>query len=201
MKTVTRNYDVYTFDELSNDIKEKVINYFRNNDYFCWNDLDNEFLEDSFKSQIKEKGYEVEYIGFSLGYTQSDYVGFKGSVDISRMANRMLEEGYLSKKEYNRLMYIYNYHCFFINISYDNYNYNKIDDYLCFHSFIKNEGLLEVVAEKFTDFIREDVDDICYTLKKQGYRAIDYNYSDEYIIETIEANEYEFLSNGKIFRY
>lgn len=36
-------------------------------------------------------------------------------------------------------------------------------------------------------------------LEKAGYEDIEYQQSDEAIKETIIANEYEFLSNGKLY--
>ena len=46
-----------------------------------------------------------------------------------------------------------------------------------------------MAEEKFNSLIRDIIDRI--------ESSIDYRFTDEAIIEDIEANDYEFLSNGK----
>jgi hypothetical protein len=41
--------------------------------------------------------------------------------------------------------------------------------------------------------------ELCKDLEKKGYEDIEYQCSDEAITETIIANDYEFLSNGKMY--
>jgi hypothetical protein len=41
--------------------------------------------------------------------------------------------------------------------------------------------------------------DLCKDLEKQGYEEIEYQFSDECIIEDIQANEYEFTEEGNIY--
>ena len=53
MQTITKEYKVFEFDELSDDVKQKVIEkyYDINVDFSDWY----EFVIDDFKEQIKEK--------------------------------------------------------------------------------------------------------------------------------------------------
>jgi hypothetical protein len=40
---------------------------------------------------------------------------------------------------------------------------------------------------------------LCGELEKNGYSEIEYYYSDENIIETILANDYQYTINGQLF--
>lgn len=87
----------------------------------------------------------------------------------------------------------------------------------CGRKFLKDRDAL---VEKYSDGIRKDLvtedneyefDKDCYDLEKDFLRAIledyrinlnkdyDFRNSDKYVIEAIEANEYEFTQDGKIF--
>ena len=55
------------------------------------------------------------------------------------------------------------------------------------------------IVEKIIDFIDEDI----FTYSDKVYRRLedewDYQNSDEYILEMIDANDYEFTEDGKIY--
>jgi hypothetical protein len=40
--------------------------------------------------------------------------------------------------------------------------------------------------------------DVCEELETRGYNEIEYQYSDECIIEDIQCNEYEFTKQGTL---
>lgn len=74
---------------------------------------------------------------------------------------------------------------------------SDIDYYLCsgrgFKDYLNCEKIIAQVLDKLENYYV----DLCNELEKNGYKEIEWLNSDEYIIETIKANDYEFLSNGK----
>jgi hypothetical protein len=58
-----------------------------------------------------------------------------------------------------------------------------------------HEGIDDEISESEEEFLRDLLEDYRIILQKE----YDYNTSKEAIIETIEANEYEFTEDGKIF--
>ena len=55
----------------------------------------------------------------------------------------------------------------------------------------------EVLDEAYNEF-NELYDNICKKLERWGYEYIDDMTSEQSILEMIEANEYEFTSDGDI---
>lgn len=53
-------------------------------------------------------------------------------------------------------------------------------------------------SDKVYDQFNDLYVDICKKLERYGYDCIDYALSEEAIIETIEANEYEFTKEGAL---
>lgn len=58
---------------------------------------------------------------------------------------------------------------------------------------------IEKLIDKVLDKAKSVYMEVCLDLEKQGYKAYEYLYSDEYAKDTCEANEYTFLENGKMF--
>ncbi|MFA5048621.1 MAG: hypothetical protein WC516_06375 [Patescibacteria group bacterium] len=141
----TKTINIYTFNELSLEAKEKAIEQYR--------DLkiqDGDFLyffSDDVCEQLKEKGW-----------------------------NKVISKG--NKGHY----------CFASEnqIEYDE-NYQ--------------DGIERKHIAKLWQNILEEIKDyyitLCKQFEKQGYDEIDYQLSDECIIEDIKANEYDFTEEGK----
>ena len=82
----------------------------------------------------------------------------------------------------------YHYRSVKINYDFDNRFIGDLTEEYC------NE-----IVEKIIDFIDEDI----FTYSDKVYRRLedewDYQKSDEYILEMIDANDYEFTEDGKIY--
>lgn len=69
-------------------------------------------------------------------------------------------------------------------------NYRNASTEIAFDDYDERFGdVIDTAEEKFNSLIRDIIDRI--------ESSIDYRFTDEAIIEDIEANDYEFLSNGK----
>lgn len=190
---------VFTFDELSDDAKQTAIEQIRNQE----NSIDlysfKEQCEDIIANNGFTGGIELQY---SLSYSQGDGLSFscdrydflediflellgKGK---ERTAKTLAENTtFVCKSNNNR-------YCFASKSDIDMYLENwtssinttdtdNIDKVIT--------AALEVVQNKYLK--------LCKELEDAGYDEIEYQDSDEFIIETIEANEYEFTEEGKMF--
>ena len=189
--------EAYTFDELSDDIKEKVIDSFREdkNEY-----LHLDFFKEDCVYQLEELGFVNPKIQYSLGYCQGDGLSFEAD-EYTKLKDLYIEE--LGKgKEYTAQLLADN-STFICTGNKGRYCYastSDIDLYIENHTSTINmdcdniNNVVDIVRTKLEDLYV----DICSNLEKQGYDEIEYQLSDECIIEDIKCNEYEFTKYGKL---
>lgn len=173
---------VYTFDELEESVKKKVIDKAREDV-----DVDSEFVCDTFKEQLEELGYPIEDIRFRLSSSQGDGVAFYGRFDPEPVLRRLnidiepikehLEHSWMIRKVGSGTYY-------------DHYNSMEIDP---------GDGYDDVLQSS-VDVVKEDVVKTSKILEHMGYELIDAQISDESVIDFVQANEYRFLKDGRVFR-
>lgn len=182
MKTIT--YTVYTFDELSEEAKQKAIQEWRQSDpghtlpFLSDNMnewareilLENEITLDKTDDSNKKKWCnfsEKYFCYYSLSYCQGD--------------GAMIEFVGTWKNKY------------YISTTHSGHYY---------HSRSRNIDIEAIDGSQVTNDVIDDFselyDAMCKELAKRGYNEIDYNNSDEYISETLSANDYHFTQDGKI---
>ena len=169
---------VYQFSELSEKVKLKVIEQFQNNNYDCL-DSTNDYLIEI----LNCLGFDDVDLNYSASYSQSDYFRFTGTfkhTDLSEM-----------KIEYEKnddVLNVINIVESLPDISFNRSNGNDIE--------ILSDYWLD--TQENLDTIRTVLNAIDNLIKITVYNEIDYQSQDSTIIETIEANEYEFYENGEI---
>jgi hypothetical protein len=194
MRTVRTK--VFFFNELSKEAQENAIEKERDSVY---NNLFLDFFNDSATEQISEKGFfDSINIQYSLSYSQGDGFSFscnKVEKDVLiKIFTNILGPG----KEKT------------IDILIDNSNFDiSLNSRYCYAA--KNQLTYELentrsydwlcckVVEEVQQELREIYIDLCNDLENQGYKEIEYQLSDEAIIENLIANEYEFTEEGNIF--
>ena len=62
-----------------------------------------------------------------------------------------------------------------------------------------NNYLIHEIVSKVESKLKDLYIDLCNQLEKQGYDDIEYQYSDEYITETLTENDCYFTIDGKIY--
>ena len=195
------NISVYQFNELSEDVQNKVIQRYR--DY----ELDGLLYEDLANIMKQELNNYTDNLDFRLAYSlnscQGDGVSFEGTVKdkdelltlaslvydnkIPKNILRLIERDIIYSVEFARNSYSY-VHKYTVTITIiDNYN---ISDGYCHIS--------RAIAE-FEKAINEWYLQVCNTLEEFGYDTIEYIYSDDNIKSYIEANECEFFIYGREF--
>lgn len=194
MKTIKKTYKVYNYNELSEDVKEKVIEKFAsiNVDYSGWQ---NEWYEDDYLHEIAKKyGLEIvlSEMCFDLGrgeflyfetYNHGNKENYQKGIIITDHKKFMKKAGC----DLRKVKHVQDYQ---LGIDHEHFgggvgkNILKIDynlDYL-------PEGYEDKLHQCLKDFIEEILDQV-----KKSYN---YLTSREAIEDTIRANEFEFLKNG-----
>ena len=198
-KKVVKEYDVYTFEELSPEAKEKVLEDFRdiNVDGDSWSD----WLIEEWQDKLSEAGWgnpkDIE-IAFSGFWSQGDGASFT--------INRLSDEGILKLMETYKLdvkyplIGDYDYLDGTITRSERYVHENSTD--LSLNGEV-GEGIDQDAFNSQLDGLEKDLEEIMRDLNKQIYRELEKTYdeatTDEAIIDTILANEFEFTSDGKQF--
>jgi hypothetical protein len=185
---------IYKFEELSNEAKQVAIKDYRNKQ---------EYYLDSFNDDVVEQIENVGFYGdvklqYSLSYCQGDGLSFScDGIDESLLLSffaEVLGEG----KEKTAKLIIEN--SYFSNGG-NNGRYcfaSKNDIEYIFDSGVDAPNIENIVLQVETK-IQNLYMELCKDLEKKGYEDIEYQCSDEAITETIIANDYEFLSNGKMY--
>lgn len=213
MKTVTIEYNVYKYNELSADAKEKVKQWYLEGqepyifEADCKEDLRNLFGKNNLDVQ------------FSLASCQGDGFNIYGTIDAHTIFNCLEKhnggtqfakfEDVLTETEKKTIL-AYAEECGAIELPMNRrYCYSLADyidiaedwawrlEYANNHDYtwdnINNELL-----NKFEKLVRGIFSTLCKYYEKWGYDYF-YEISEEDLEEICEANEYEFLEDGTVF--
>lgn len=177
MKEITIR--AYTFEELSKDVQERLIDEYRETMEY------NNDLEDYLKERLKElTGLEFN-LEYSLNYRQGDGLRFTGRIEGNEIKH--LPFAHLVKDAENTI----------INIFPDERGYSTyidIDADTCYDS----QEYYDDEWEKLQEAVEEWYNSIRDKLKEEGYRYIEDMESDEYIRECLIALEELYMEDGRI---
>lgn len=176
-KIIKKEYEVFSFEELSQEAKDKARESFNE-------DMDYPWLTDDIREYIhegiEEAGYKVVGVAtsenpainpfYSLSYSQGDGVMFEGTFEDK-------DGNYFTTKQSGNY-----YHSGCTSITGTDQEGNEIYD--------DNEAFVK---------FKEVYEKICDEVEKRGYNEIEYQESEEAFAETCEANEFTFLESGTIF--
>ena len=171
MRTVRTK--IYKFNELSNEAKQKAIEKYRNTDYG-----DYQIAWDNTKEDAHEIGLKITEL--------SEYKNNKGEFlfsaaeiaqNIFNNHGKMCETYKTAEKFISEWQPIFN-----------NYMDEKHEDY----ESNESENTLQELEDYFLHSLLEDY-------RSMYFNDIEHQNSDEYISETIEVNDYEFMADGKMF--
>lgn len=163
---------VYRFEELKPKVKEKVLNIFREQEEHCFlSENLTEFLKDELeKNKIIYNDSLKVY--YSLSYCQGDGFCFIGN---------------------------FKYKGYDVAIKHNSRYYNERSTEIYIYKLNKEYDKIEAEEKVYNKF-KELYYSICQNLEKIGYEEIETDLSEDNIKENIEANDYEFLLDGSIFR-
>lgn len=209
METITKTYKVYEFDELDPKTRERVVDKFRdiNTDYY-WSEVT---IWDQ-KDELKKFGFDAVEIYFTGFWSQGDGACFVGNLDNEGLLKFLTESKELSK--YPRLVRAIKNDTIYVNIKithtdrYCHENSTTIADYTEMQDNSELSGkLLEDYTKWYESFDargpqNESIGwyyDKCREFYSQLQDEYDFRTNDDSVIDTIRANEYQFLEDGTLF--
>ena len=201
MRTETITKELFSFDELSDEAKEKARDWWRDGG------LDYEWYDGVYEHQmelIKEAGFDIDKIYFSGFWSQGDGAMFEYSeideklfhefvdgLNLSPMRKNWLKtQGYVTGRGKHRGHYYHSGCC--------SHDINLEPNF----SWWAAETLTDWISgfqEDFKDFVMDKYGDLCSELYKALKEEHDWLNSDEQVDGTIRCNEYEFLEDGTTY--
>lgn len=208
MRTATVEYKVYKYNELNEDAKEKVKEwYLDGRETFI-------FTEDCKMDLYNLFGKNNLDVQYSLSSCQGDGFNIYGTIDAENIFSCLEKhnggtqlakyEDALTDKEKKTIL-AYAEECGKIELPMNRRYCYSLADYIDIvedwawnleHSNYKN--INENVLKKFEKLVRDIFSTLCRAYEKWGYDYF-YEVTDEDLEEYCEANEYEFLEDGTIF--
>jgi hypothetical protein len=203
MRTVTT--EVFKFHELSEQSKEKAREWYRNtlNQDFHF---ETQMISENLFESAKDKGFELEGkspVSWDLSNSQRDYVALNGKLSDEKLNELLMNV--LSDDEKKVFEFLKDEKYLFIHhsLEYHHYYGQRVHLEVEIDNDYPNE-LVEDIVESFAhgkQQLFEKVLDgyvcqVCNELKRQGYKEVDYYYSNEYIDDMLTNNDYEFTKEG-----
>lgn len=196
MKTIKLN--LYKFAELSDTAKGIAVEKFRDiNVEENWY----ETVYDDFKEKAKDFGFEIDKIYFSGFSSQGDGAMFEGSIiDFTKFLDNI--SPHVKKIIGNKCLDL---DCKF---THSGFYYHEKSVYINFTSgnipgkYTAGKGWqgnIQTNMDILEENIQKQYESFCRDLYKALEKECDYLTSDKVIIETIEANEYDFTIDGKLY--
>jgi len=200
MRTETIVHEYYTFDELSDDAKQRAIESWRASEYEGNNHWYENTIND-FTLLLESIGFGDAEIAFRGFWSQGDGACFTGSYSYKSVTQAVKDWSFwpefvefakalqaISKRYFYGIefqLYKFSHHYQHENtVSIDGLELSNGDD-------IKDYSSLQ---DEILELCRSFMQDIYYRLEKEW----EYTISDEVIIETIKCNEYEFDNKGNM---
>ncbi len=181
----------YSINELSEENRNKAIEKLidLNVDYEWWDSIKENFMED-----METIGYHVSNIYFSGFYSQGDGACFEANVNIlNYLTKNKLKTKYRKLTEYVKDTG----DCIDIEQA-GRYYHEKSMSFTDTFSSTDSKKLADQMTE-IIERIEQEAEDKAKELYKTLEKKYEYLTSTEAIVETIEANEYEFTEKGELF--
>lgn len=187
MKTIRTK--VYQFSELSKSAQETAKEW--------WKDMLNEdsYILDGFSEycteRAKEEGFEDIELQYSLSYSQGDGLSFSGKLDTNKFLSENIRPLFTKVLSNNLTVEI--------NGNTGRYCYASTSDIDMYLEYGKEYANIQNIIDELKGILENKYITLCKELEKTGYKWIESRYEDENVIADIEANEYYFTKDGKIF--
>ena len=199
MQVVTRRFEVYSYDELTQEAKEKAHMDYRNNqEYFWLDEIDNSIKAIGSLLDIELEVRDI-YCNTFRGFFDypCDLEDLSGSRAIAWIHNHVdfKKPAYKlrSHKGYKKGMR----HALPLSLMEDTMLTGYCADYILHEAYkLFIERLRKHPTLKLNDFFELLAD----AAAKEYENEVDYQNSEEYFADLCEANDYTFLADGTFFR-
>lgn len=211
MRTITIEKNIYKYDELNDDAKENVQNWYFEHFREPWEFTD--MVEDDLENLFGKNDLDVEY---SLSYSQGDGLNIYGKIDPKAIFDCLENHnGGIMFEKYEdmltdvekRTILDYAEYCGMINLPKNPSNYysycvvDTVDIAESGYSELEWNDVENIdvdTLKKFEQLVIGMFTDLCKTYEGWGYDFF-YEISDEEMSETCEANGWEFDCEGNLF--
>ena len=211
MEIITREYKVYNFSELSEDAKEKVKQWYLDDDFRPY-DFENIYTED-LRYLFNNSDLKLQ---FSLSYCQGDGLNIYGKLDLMDVFTAIrdtehsgdLFEQYkdLFSEHEQRTIEAYMEVCGReVELPYNRHYCYCIDDRVDFADdwiesleYCRYKNIQIDTIRKMEKLVGRMFENLSATYEKYGYDYF-YNADDEVVNEECEANGWRFLEDGTFF--
>ena len=211
MEIITREYKVYNFSELSEEAKDKVKQWYLDDDFRPY-DFENIYTED-LRYLFNNSDLKLQ---FSLSYCQGDGLNIYGKLDLMDVFTAIrdtehsgdLFEQYkdLFSEHEQRTIEAYMEVCGReVELPYNRHYCYCIDDRVDFADdwiesleYCRYKNIQIDTIRKMEKLVGRMFENLSATYEKYGYDYF-YNADDEVVNETCEANGWRFLEDGTFF--
>lgn len=202
MTANTIQVNAYTYDQLDEAAQDRVRMWINEVEYWWYEDI-----IDWRKEEANKRGAHIDAIYFSAGYSQGDYAAMEGQVDVIEW----LCTGDASEAELGQRLQAYRDKDLIWDDMATLRDNRGWQDIVCHLQGIDADDIVEeedgVSPEQFSrdleqaeDYFEQSIRDFNHDTLRMLYDELDYLYSDEYIKEVCEANEYLFDEYGDLIR-
>lgn len=198
MRKVFIEREVFTYEELSTNAKEKVREHYKEETRASY--IFSEICKDKLIEKFPNSELEVQY---SLSYCQGDGLNIYGELYLPDML-RLLENA-LTEKEIKTLEWYFNNTKDTVDLRY-NYRYNYCicnrHDYIADildNAFYNEYSNIPIkFLKKINKLIQTHMTELCIELEAKGYQFF-YEVDEDEIIQWCEDCSLEFFEDGEIF--
>ncbi len=209
MRTATVEYEVYKYNELSEEAKEKVKRWYLNGQEPM---AFSEMVKEDLNCLFGKNNLDVQY---SLSYCQGDGFNIYGEIDAKNIfeclekhngGTQLAEfENVLTEEEKKTIIH-YAEECGAIKLPMNNRYCYSLADYIDItedwgyqlENYFEYDNINEELLVKFEKLVRNIFNKLCRSYEKWGYEFF-YEIPEEELEEMCEANGYEFLEDGTVF--
>lgn len=203
MKVVTKEFKVYSYNELSEEAKQKIKEWYLNDqESYIFDNM----IEDDLSYLFPHSCLHFQY---DLGYCQGDGFNIYGKVDIRDILNYKEdgENDYFTEKEKRTLLfYVDECGCDIVlpeNRSHYSYcvcDRNDIDeDFIYRLKDCDIRGIEVETIKKLQSAVEKIFCKLCDRYENDGYSYF-YEVDEETLEDHCTFNGYEFLEDGSLFR-
>ena len=181
----TRTYNVYPFDELPKEAQQKALDNWRDND-------DMPFLEDLMNERLhellKENKITLDKNEIGTEHGKRDWNNFSEKYRCFFSLTYSQGDGVMIEMQGT-------WNGYHVTVKHSGHYYHSNSRTIEMYPL---NGDSDEVPEKDELAFATLYEKMCDELEKSGYEEIEYQRSEEYIVEQFEANEYLFTLDGKI---
>lgn len=213
MKTVTKEINVYSFDELSEEIQEKVIDRMRENEFeFYINNILEDEMTEKAQELCKEYGITFDKIYYDFDYNNYAKVAIQGKIYKDKFIEMLEKSKQFTYVKIEQIKKHFSFNSICINIEGDHIKttddilviYNN-EPYYYYEDLEQDNIELALLYDKITDFIDDYIynlieNDINKKLAEFGQDRLNYYYSNDFANDMFEMfleEETLFLENGE----